>query len=131
VQAWPSLPSATGGGWATKWRKQGQGDPGPGGQYQVVDNIILEVKQSFINMEQSRRISRGPEIHRTAEENLRLEEERYKYQVSTQTDVLNAVTFLAQAGSTIRRPDVYNIASLAGTGHGKDVSLMKIESGKL
>jgi outer membrane protein len=32
-----------------------------------------------------------------AEENLRMNEERYKYQVATQTDVLDAVTLLAQA----------------------------------
>jgi outer membrane protein TolC len=31
-----------------------------------------------------------------AEENLRMNEERYKYQVATQTDVLNAVTLLTQ-----------------------------------
>jgi outer membrane protein len=32
-----------------------------------------------------------------AEENLRMSEERYKYQVATATDVLDAVTLLAQA----------------------------------
>ncbi len=32
-----------------------------------------------------------------AEENLRMNEERYKYQVATATDVLDAVVLLAQA----------------------------------
>jgi outer membrane protein TolC len=32
-----------------------------------------------------------------AEENLRMFEERYKYQVATQTDVIIAITFLVQA----------------------------------
>jgi len=74
-------------------------------KYQVVDNIILEVKQSFINMEQSEKnIFVAQKSIEQAEENLRLEEERYKYQVSTQTDVLNAVTFLAQQGSIITAP---------------------------
>ena len=81
-------------------------------QYQVVDNIILEVKQSFINMEQSEKnILVAQKSIEQAEENLRLEEERYKYQVSTQTDVLNAVTFLAQARLNYYGAlSVYNIA---------------------
>jgi len=81
-------------------------------KYQVVDNIILEVKQSFINMEQSEKnIFVAQKSIEQAEENLRLEEERYKYQVSTQTDVLNAVTFLAQARLNYYGAlSVYNIA---------------------
>jgi len=81
-------------------------------KYQVVDNIILEVKQSFINMTQSEKnISVAQKSIEQAEENLRLEEERYKYQVSTQTDVLNAVTFLAQARLNYYGAlSVYNIA---------------------
>ncbi len=38
-----------------------------------------------------------------AEENLRMNEERYKYQVATQTDVLDAVVLLAQAQSQLLR----------------------------
>jgi outer membrane protein TolC len=41
-----------------------------------------------------------------AEENLRMTEERYKYQVATQTEVLDAVTLLAQA-----RLNYYNALS--------------------
>jgi outer membrane protein len=81
-------------------------------KYQVVDNIILEVKQTYINMTQAEKnISVAQKSIEQAEENLRLEEERYKYQVSTQTDVLNAVTLLAQARLNYYGAlSVYNIA---------------------
>jgi outer membrane protein TolC len=42
-------------------------------------------------------ISTAEKAIEQAEENLRMNEERYKYQVATQTDVVNAVTLLAQA----------------------------------
>ena len=65
---------------------------------QVVDNIILEVKQNFLNMEEAEKnISVAQKSIEQAEENVRLNEERYKYQVATATDVLDAVTLLAQA----------------------------------
>jgi len=65
---------------------------------QVIDNVILEVKQNYINMAQSEKnIGVAQKSIEQAEENVRLNEERYKYQVATATDVLDAVTLLAQA----------------------------------
>ena len=65
---------------------------------QVVDNVILEVKQNYLNMTQAEKnISVAQVSIDQAEENVRLNEERYKYQVATATDVLDAVTLLAQA----------------------------------
>ena len=55
---------------------------------QLIDSVTLVAEKNIdtaeISIEQ-------------AEENLRMNEERYKYQVVTQTDVVNAVTLLAQA----------------------------------
>lgn len=65
---------------------------------QVVDSITLEVKQGYLNMLTAERNIRVAEkAIEQAEENLRMNEERYKYQVATATDVLDAVTLLAQA----------------------------------
>jgi outer membrane protein len=81
-------------------------------KYQVVDNIILEVKQNYINMMQSEKnIDVAKKSIEQAEENQRLNEERYKYQVATATDVLDAVTLLAQARLNYYTAlTVYNIA---------------------
>ncbi len=65
---------------------------------QVIDGIILEVKQDYLNMVTAERnILVSQKSIEQAEENLRMNEERYKYQVATATDVLDAVTLLAQA----------------------------------
>ena len=65
---------------------------------QVIDEIILEVKQDYLNMVTAERnILVSQKSIEQAEENLRMNEERYKYQVATATDVLDAVTLLAQA----------------------------------
>jgi outer membrane protein TolC len=65
---------------------------------QLVEVIILEVKQNYINVLQSEKnVGVAEKSIEQAEENLRLNEERYKYQVATATDVLDAVTLLAQA----------------------------------
>lgn len=65
---------------------------------QLTDLITLEVKQDFLNMlVAEKNIGVAEKAIEQAEENLRMNEERYKYQVATQTDVLNAVTLLAQA----------------------------------
>ena len=65
---------------------------------QLIEEIILEVKQDYLNLVTA---ERNIEVSKTtieqAEENLRMNEERYKYQVATATDVLDAVTLLAQA----------------------------------
>jgi len=65
---------------------------------QLVEGIILEVKQNYLNLLQAEKnIGVSEKSIEQAEENLRLNEERYKYQVATATDVLDAVTLLAQA----------------------------------
>jgi outer membrane protein len=65
---------------------------------QVIDGIILEVKQDYLNMVTAEKnILVAQKSIEQAEENLRMNEERYKYQVATATDVLDAVTLLAQA----------------------------------
>jgi outer membrane protein len=65
---------------------------------QVVEGIILEVKQDYLNLVTAEKnIEVSEKAIEQAEENLRMNEERYRYQVATQTDVLDAVTLLAQA----------------------------------
>jgi outer membrane protein TolC len=65
---------------------------------QVIDGIILEVKQDYLNMiTAEKNVDVAEKSIEQAEENLRMNEERYKYQVATATDVLDAVTLLAQA----------------------------------
>ncbi len=65
---------------------------------QLKESIILEVKQDYLNlMTAEKNIGVAEKAIEQAEENLRLNEERYKYQVATATDVLDAVTLLAQA----------------------------------
>jgi outer membrane protein len=67
-------------------------------KYQLIDSIILEVKQDYLNMlTAEKNINVAAKSIEQAEENLRMSEERYKYQVATATDVLDAVTLLAQA----------------------------------
>lgn len=65
---------------------------------QLIEGIILEVKNNYQNMlVAERNLSVAEKAIEQAEENLRMNEERYKYQVATATDVLDAVTLLAQA----------------------------------
>jgi outer membrane protein TolC len=65
---------------------------------QLIDSITLEVKDDYLNMQVAEKnLSVAEKSIEQAEENLRMNEERYKYQVATQTDVLDAVTLLAQA----------------------------------
>jgi outer membrane protein TolC len=65
---------------------------------QLIDSITLEVRDVYLNMLLAEKNIRTAETAiEQAEENLRMFEERYKYQVATQTDVIIAVTFLAQA----------------------------------
>ena len=64
---------------------------------QLKDNVTLEVKSDYLNMLVSEKnINTAVKAIEQAEENLRLNEERYKYQVATAFDVLDAVTLLAQ-----------------------------------
>ena len=65
---------------------------------QLKEGIILEVKNDYLNMlVAEKNIAVAEKAIEQAEENLRMSEERYKYQVATATDVLDAVTLLAQA----------------------------------
>ncbi len=65
---------------------------------QLIEAITLEVKNDFLNVQVAEKNIRVAEkAIEQAEENLRMNEERYKYQVATQTEVLDAVTLLAQA----------------------------------
>ncbi|MFB3886156.1 MAG: TolC family protein [Thermodesulfobacteriota bacterium] len=67
---------------------------------QIIESIILQVKQGYLNMlVAEKNVGVAKTAIEQAEENLRMNEERYKYQVATQTDVLNAVTLLTQARS--------------------------------
>jgi outer membrane protein len=65
---------------------------------QLTESITLEVKNDYLNLlTAEKNINVTEKAIEQAEENLRMNEERYKYQVATQTDVLDAVTLLAQA----------------------------------
>ena len=65
---------------------------------QLVDGIALEVKNNYqVMLVAEKNISVAEKAIEQAEENLRMNEERYKHQVATATDVLDAVTLLAQA----------------------------------
>jgi outer membrane protein TolC len=55
------------------------------------------VKQDYLNLYRRKEYRTAQKSIEQAEENLRMNEERYKYQVATQTDVLDAVVLLAQA----------------------------------
>ncbi len=65
---------------------------------QLLLSITLAVKNDYLNMVASEKnISTAEKAVEQAEENMRMFEERYRYQVATQTDVLIAVTLVAQA----------------------------------
>ncbi|MFB0521067.1 MAG: TolC family protein, partial [Desulfatiglandales bacterium] len=64
----------------------------------IKDNIQLEVKDAYLNL---REAEKNIHVAKTAvvqaEENFRMNEERYKQQVATSTDVLDAQTLLTQS----------------------------------
>jgi outer membrane protein len=64
----------------------------------IKDNIHLEVKEAYLYL---REAEKNIQVAKTAvvqaEENFRMNEERYKQQVATTTDVLDAQTLLTQA----------------------------------
>jgi outer membrane protein TolC len=71
---------------------------GEDSKVQLIEGITLEVKNDYqIMLVAEKNISVSEKAIEQAEENLRMNEERYKYQVATATDVLDAVTLLAQA----------------------------------
>jgi outer membrane protein len=65
---------------------------------EIKDNIQLEVKEAYLSL---REAEKNIQVAKTAvvqaEENFRMNEERYKQQVATSTDVLDALTLLTQA----------------------------------
>jgi outer membrane protein len=71
---------------------------GEDSKVQLIEGVTLEVKNDYqIMLVAEKNISVSEKAIEQAEENLRMNEERYKYQVATATDVLDAVTLLAQA----------------------------------
>ncbi|MBM4277144.1 MAG: TolC family protein [Deltaproteobacteria bacterium] len=65
---------------------------------QLIEGITLDIKNGYqIMLVAEKNINVAEKAIEQAEENLRMNEERYKYQVATATDVLDAVTLLAQA----------------------------------
>jgi len=64
------------------------------------DQVSLEVKSAYLLMrEAEKRVFVAKKAIEQAEENFRLNEERYKEQVATSTDVLDAQTLLTRAKS--------------------------------
>ena len=65
---------------------------------EIKDNIQLEVKEAYLSLrEAEKNIQVAKKAVAQAEENFRMNEERYKQQVATSTDVLDALTLLTQA----------------------------------
>ncbi len=64
---------------------------------EIVDNILLEVKTAYLTTEQAERAIKTVETAiEQAKENFRINQERYKEQIATQTDVLVAQTLLTR-----------------------------------
>ncbi|MBN2126551.1 MAG: TolC family protein [Deltaproteobacteria bacterium] len=64
----------------------------------LIDNIALDVKRAVLDIEiAAKNIPTTEKAVEQAEENLRVSEERYKAQVTTITEVLDAQTLLTQA----------------------------------
>jgi outer membrane protein len=73
----------------------------------VRDRVALEVKNSYLQLrEAEKRITVAGQAITQAEENFRINNERYKEQVATTTDVIDAQTLLTRAKS-----DYYNALS--------------------
>jgi len=69
-------------------------------QYQkteILDNIRIEVKQAYLNtLESEKNITTAKKAIEQAKENFRINKERYKEQIATSTDVLDAQTLLSR-----------------------------------
>jgi len=64
----------------------------------IEDGIKLQLKQAILNLKEAEeKIPTAQKAVEQAEENLRVSEERYKAQVTTSTEVLDAQTLLSQA----------------------------------
>jgi outer membrane protein len=94
---------------------------------ELKDSIQLQVKQAYLNL---REAEKNIQVARTAviqaEENFRMNEERYKQQVATSTDVLDAQTLLTQARSNYfnalseHNIDWAQLERAMGTGYGAE-----------
>ena len=63
----------------------------------IVDNILLEVKTAYLRTQEAERAIKTVETAiEQAKENFRINQERYKEQIATQTDVLIAQTLLSR-----------------------------------
>ncbi|MFQ5842725.1 MAG: TolC family protein [Thermodesulfobacteriota bacterium] len=80
---------------------------------QVEDEISLEVKDTHLRLMEARdKIGVAEVAIEQAEENFRMNQERFKEQVATSTDVLDAQTLLTQARTNyFNALSDYNIAS--------------------
>ena len=69
-------------------------------QYQkteILDNIRIQVKQAYLNtLESEKNITTVKKAIEQAKENFRINKERYKEQIATSTDVLDAQTLLSR-----------------------------------
>lgn len=64
---------------------------------EIVDNILLEVKTAYLRTQEAERAIKTVEkAIEQAKENFRINQERYKEQIATQTDVLIAQTLLSR-----------------------------------
>ncbi len=98
---------------------------------QLIESITLGVKDDYLNMQVAEKNIKVAETAiEQAEENLRMTEERYKYQVATQTDVIIAVTLLAQAKTNYYGAlSDFNVAKAQlERDMGKDVPLKRFKS---
>jgi outer membrane protein len=79
---------------------------------EIMDGVRLDVKQASLSvLEAEKNIQVAETAVSQAEENFRINEERYKGQVATSTDVLDALTLLVQAKTNYYRAlSDYNIA---------------------
>jgi outer membrane protein len=79
---------------------------------QVEDSVSLEVKDAYLRLREARdKIGVAEVAIEQAEENFRMNQERFKEQVATSTDVLDAQTLLTQARSNyFNALSDYNIA---------------------
>ena len=64
---------------------------------EIHDNISLEVKQAYLKTKEAeKKITTVEKAIEQAKENFRINKERYKEQVATSTDVLDAQTLLSR-----------------------------------
>jgi outer membrane protein TolC len=67
-------------------------------QTETEENLSLEVKRAYLKTaETEKNVGTAEKSIEQARENLRINQERYKEQVATTTDVLDAQTLLARA----------------------------------